>query len=212
MSPKGYNFMPDYIFIYDSFQRGHLEPFYSSMYPGLLRYTARLLGDDLALLAEDCLQDSILATYKNRHLISTPEQWRAWMLKSIKNRVIEIMRKATSKRNYSTHTTLSASLETGSVEADLIEQETMNAFFSAIASLPDRYREIVELSFEQGLKNEEVARMLDITEVAVRKRKKRLIEILREKLGGHTDTHLIVTLLANYSTLASLFTPPHLNY
>lgn len=200
--------MQDYIFIYKSFTSGRLGPFYSEMYPGLLRYTARLLGDDLALVAEDCLQDAILATYKNRHAIDSAEEWRAYLIRSIKNRVIEVMRKATSRRNYSTHTTLSASLETDSVEADLIEQETMNAFFSAIASLPDRYREIVELSFEQGLKNEEVAKLLDITEVAVRKRKKRLIEILREKMGHNTDPHLVVTMLVNYSALASLFTPP----
>lgn len=196
--------MPDYIYIYESFQSGRLGPFYTEMYPSLLRYTARLLGDDLALIAEDCLQDAILATYRNRHAIETSDDWRAYLIRSIKNRVIEVMRKATSKRNYSTHTTLSASLETDSVEADLIEQETMNAFFSAIASLPDRYREIVELSFEQGLKNEEVAKLLDITEVAVRKRKKRLIEILREKMGGHTDPRIIVAMLANYGALARL--------
>lgn len=196
--------MPDYIYIYESFKSGRLGPFYAEMYPSLLRFTARLLGDDLALIAEDCLQDAILATYKNRGAISSSDDWRAYIIRSIKNRVIEVMRKASSKRNYSAHATLSASLETDSVEADLIEQETMNAFFSAIASLPDRYREIVELSFEQGLKNEEVAKLLDITEVAVRKRKKRLIEILREKMGRHTDPRVIAAMLANYGALARI--------
>ncbi|MDE7475007.1 MAG: sigma-70 family RNA polymerase sigma factor, partial [Duncaniella sp.] len=82
-----------------------------------------------------------------------------------------------------------------------IEQETMDIFFAAIDALPVRYREIVELSFEQGLKNEEVAGLLGITEVAVRKRKIRLIELLREKLGGKLDAETIVVLLGYYCEL-----------
>lgn len=53
------------------------------------------------------------------------------------------------------------------------------------------------MSFVQGLKNTEVASMLNITEVAVRKRKARLIEILRDKLGNNLDTSTIILLLGN---------------
>lgn len=187
--------MVDYAQIYSDFMRGKLSGFYDNMYPGLLRHTARMLGDELSWLAEDCLQDIILAAYENRKSLKDADQWRAWILASIRNRVIDLTRKAQSAKNY---VEKSYPYEIhNAVEADLIEQETMNAFFEAVRSLPEKYREIVELSFVRGLRNAEVAELLNITEIAVRKRKIRLIEILRSKLGDSLDGTTIILLLGN---------------
>lgn len=190
--------MIDYTYIYKSFILGVLEPFYTSYYPGLLRYTARILGGDLAWLAEDCLQDIVLAAYENRDSMESADQWRAWIFTAIRNRAIELLRKAGSARNYLGN--MRPDEIQAAVEADMIEQETMDAFFEAVRSLPDRYREIVELSFRQGLKNTEVAEILHITEVAVRKRKARLIEMLRMKLGNNMDSTTIIMLLGSQMT------------
>lgn len=186
--------MSDYTSIYESFVGGDLAPFYSGMFPGLLRFTVSMLGDELAYMSEDCLQDVIISAYVRRGEFTGVKHWRSWLLTGIRNRAIELQRKANSSRNYTEYLgTLDFNWD--GVEAALIEQETMDTFFAAIRSLPPRYREIVELSFEQGLGNVEVGRLLGITEVAVRKRKAKLIELLRGKLGGKLNDNDIVVLL-----------------
>ena len=192
--------MADYSDIFSSFIEGELQPFYSMMYPGMLRFTAGILGDELAYMAEDCVQDVILSAYLRRDSFCDERYWRSWMLVSIRNRAIQLLRKVKSSQGYLNYIE-GQDFDTNGVEAALIEQETMDIFFAAIDALPVRYREIVELSFEQGLKNEEVAGLLGITEVAVRKRKIRLIELLREKLGGKLDAETIVVLLGYYCEL-----------
>lgn len=199
--------MADYTSIYSSFVAGDLNPLYSEMFPGLLRFSVGVLGDELAYMAEDCLQDVILDAYVRRDSFNDARHWRTWLLTSLHTRAIDLQRKVNSSRNYIEHISEQHDIHK-SVEASLIEQETMDTFFSAVRSLPPKYREIVELSFEQGLKNEEVGHLLGITEVAVRKRKARLIDILRAKLGGKLSSAAIIFMLQSG---AGIYPPPMLN-
>lgn len=66
----------------------------------------------------------------------------------------------------------------------------------AIDSLPEKYREIVTLSFEQGMKNAEVAACLGLTEIGVKKRKAKMIELLRQRLGRKSADEVIAILMA----------------
>ena len=54
--------------------------------------------------------------------------------------------------------------------------------FNAIHSLPDRERQIFELSFIEGLKNIEIAEQLGVSDSTVKKAKAKVLEILREEL------------------------------
>lgn len=175
---------------------GNLAPFYADCYPGLLRYAVRILGDDLSWLAEDVVQDTILRAYEHRHSLESVNKWRAWILTGIRNESIKLLNKSSSKHNYLS--AVKPDQMQMAVEADMIEQETRDAFFAAIRSLPERYRVIVDMCFVQGLKNAEVAERLSITEVAVRKRKAKLLAMLRDMLGG-VDMNVVVALLASLS-------------
>lgn len=176
--------MIDYEHIYRSFVKGQLHPFYSTMYAGLIRYAVRMLGDGLAYMAEDCVQDCVLNTYLHRHELATMERWRSWMLISIRNRAIEIMRRASTARAYEDSADR-ADMADDDITLSIIEQETLDEIFATVASLPERYREIFELSFEQGMKIADIARELGIAEITVKKRKARLIDILHRRLGDN---------------------------
>lgn len=186
--------MIDYNDIHSNFMKGNLAPFYNRCYPGLLRYAVRILGDDLSWLAEDVVQDTVLMAYEYRNELRSVDKWRAWLLTGVRNSSIKLLNKANSRQNYISN--VKPDEFQLSVEADLIEQETKDAFFEAVRSLPQRYHEIIQLSFIEGLKNSEVAERLNITEVAVRKRKFKLLLLLREKLG-ESDTLLILILLTS---------------
>ena len=53
----------------------------------------------------------------------------------------------------------------------VIDQETQLLLFNAIHSLPDRERQIFELSFIEGLKNIEIAEQLGVSDSTVKKAK-----------------------------------------
>ena len=102
-----------------------------------------------------------------------------------------VMRKDELSQRYAEHGMLSNDVEEDLLLA-IIEQETYSALFSIIDSLPEKYRELFELSFEQGLKNAEVAKLLQVAEITVKKRKAKLIDIIRERLGRDIDENTLM--------------------
>lgn len=164
--------------IYKDFQSGTMQALYESMYPSLMSYAMKLLGYDYSFLAEDCTQDAIYKTYLNKGLISNTKQLKAYLYTAVRNKAISILRKGSSRRTFlKTVDTSEQDITIG-----LIEQETQRMLFAAIDNLPESYRAIVEMSFEEGLKNAEIAKRIGITESAVKKRKYKMLENLRQQL------------------------------
>lgn len=118
-------------------------------------------------------------------------KWRGWLLTAIRNNALMVMRKDELSQRYAEHGMLSNDVEEDLLLA-IIEQETYSALFSIIDSLPEKYRELFELSFEQGLKNAEVAKLLQVAEITVKKRKAKLIDIIRERLGRDIDENTLM--------------------
>lgn len=180
-----------YEYLFSEFKEGRLTPFYERMYPELLAYATRLLGEELAFYAEDCVQDAIFSTYRETRRFESPLQWRIFLYTCIRNEAISLLRKGQAQRNYLS----SAKDYEEDPSLGFIEQETLTLLNEAIRALPAPYRTLFELSFEQGLKNVEIARQLQIAEITVKKRKSRLIELLRQSLQDKTDEKLICLLI-----------------
>lgn len=69
--------------------------------------------------------------------------------------------------------------------------------YNAIRSLPEEYRELLRMSFEDGLKNSEIAALLGVSEITVKKRKARMLEMLRDAIGGKLDIVTISLILSS---------------
>lgn len=184
--------MTRYNYIFSEFQAGNITPFYERMYPELLLYTSRLLGDEYAFLTEDCVQDAIFQAYKRHTEFRSSLQWKVFVYTCIRNGVFSRLRKSRAQRNYL------AQMEDRNDEdlsVSIIEQETLSLLYEAVESLPEKYRKIFDLSFEQGLRNAEIARQLEIAEITVKKQKARLIDLLKERLRGKLDDRSLELLL-----------------
>ena len=81
---------------------------------------------------------------------------------------------------------------------DYIELETRTRLYNAISSLPDDLRQVFNLSFEQGLRNPQIASMLGVAEITIKKRKAKLISRLRAMLGEEDRMLLLIALGALY--------------
>lgn len=195
--------MPDFKSIYHNFKNGRMRPFYTAMYPGLLLYASRILGQRLAYMAEDCVQTAVINTYIRRTEISDEQMWRAWLLTAVRNNALMQLRSDEYRREYETSSMLSEN-EAEDVSLALIEQDVYSRLFSAVDSLPDKYRQIFRMSFEEGIKISQIAEELNVAEITVKKRKARLIELLREKLGNNIDEAYIILLLSTLRVVESL--------
>ena len=178
-------------YLYHDFCSGTMEDVYADIYPALMLYATRFLGHDYAFLAEDCVQDSIYKTYLNRKQIASASQLKSYLYTSVRNKAISILRKGSSKKNF----LKIADISEADITTELIEQETMRMLFTAIDNLPESYKAIVEMSFDEGLKNAEIAKRLGISESAVKKRKARMLDNLRNSMRDKDKLEAVILLL-----------------
>lgn len=66
----------------------------------------------------------------------------------------------------------------------IIEQEGVSNIINAIGNLPKNYQEVISLRLIKGLKNPEIAKIINKSEVATRKLYSRGIQKLRQELGS----------------------------
>jgi len=196
--------MIDYESIYRDFAAGRMLPFYKTLYPGLLTFASRLLGPSLAFMSEDCVQDAVLAAYEHRDNIEGAVHLRWYIFQCVRRRVSNLLRHKGVTDEYASAVNDGALDSDRNMERDysydLIRQETLDSLFAAIERLPEQYRQIFSLNFEAGLKNQEIARMLDVAEITVKKRKARMIELLRAYLGSDPDVFLAVLFIISINT------------
>lgn len=194
--------MVDYDAIFNNFKTGDVFLLYKKLYPGLLIFASNLLGEELAYLSEDCVQDAILDSYIIRHRFENATKWRNYLLTVIRNRTIDSHRKLNSRLNFINDDYDRDAQEDISIA--MISQETFDQLYSAIDSLPQHYRDIFDLSFEKGLKTTEIAAQLNLSEIGVKKRKARMLDILRKKLGLNTTKDLILIIAsAHFASMTS---------
>lgn len=179
-----------------------MVPFYRVMYPGLLTFASRMLGESLAFMAEDCVQDAVMSTYEHRDELEDAVHWRWYVMRCVRHKALNLLRHKGVADGYASALGSGMADEGDDVKVErdisyaLIRQETLDTLFAAIDRLPPQYREIFELNFEQGLKNQEIARLLDVAEITVKKRKARMLELLRAWLGPEADTLILTYLFA----------------
>lgn len=176
--------------IFEDFCRNKVDSFYKDIYPGLMLYAIRWLGNEHAFLAEDCVQSAVFKAWKRRNNFSSTASLKSYLYTCIKNNIIDIHRKHNSSVKYA------SSLNDELVFMNsIIEQETLDILFKTIESLPEKYRTIVEMSFIENLKIKEIADTLNLSESTIEKRKAKALDLVREKLTEIYGDSLFVTLL-----------------
>lgn len=175
--------------VFTDFRRGKIEPLYRKMYGDLLLYASRRLGEEASFMAEDCVQDAIYKVYQLRDTFLSAATFKAYLYSCIHNQAVSILRRQAAQANYLEQQTEEA------FQLSILEQDVLELLFDAIQNLPERYRRLFELSFEQGLKNAEVAALLNVSESAVKKQKANLVKQLRGELQRRTNEDYLPLLL-----------------
>ena len=162
--------------ILKDFKSGRIDSLYAEGFSSLKAFAARYLTDSYAMMAEDCVQDAIVKAYETRHTFTTPLQMKGFLFTCVRNACISFLRKVGSHQNYLSE--LEENVEPD-LSAAMIEQETLDLLHTAIRQLPEKYQQLFDLSYEQGLHHAEVAQRLGITIDGVQKRRLKMLSLLR---------------------------------
>lgn len=156
-----------------------LDALYARYGSLLLGFLTMRLND--AQLAEEVLQDVMLAVWDHAGSFQARSQVKTWLLVIARNRAINATRKhRPTLVDLSSVFTLQSE-DTGPVEA-LENLEEQNRVRRAIRLLPDVHREVLELAFYHQLSGAEIARVLETNEGTVKSRLHRAKENLKRLL------------------------------
>ena len=175
----------------ENFRKGDLESLFLEIYPSLLRYATRVLGDNHAQLAEDCIQDAVYKVYLKRKRFNHPFELKAFLYTAVHNQMVDICRKHHLQVNYAKSIEW---VENSPVDSFLL-QETLDLLYHAINKLPDDLKKIYELAFEQHKKGAEIAQELNLSTSTVARQKSRLIEVLRKQFKDNGLMQLVISWL-----------------
>ena len=150
-------------------------------YAHLVRMAESLVRE--RALAEEIAQDVMLELWRRRETIEVEQSFRAYLLRSTRNRALNHIRHQRIVMREATIAAAAAeSARALSAEDEMMGTELERAVRSAIASLPDRTREVFQLSRERGLKYVEIAAVLGISVKSVEKRMGQALAELRQRL------------------------------
>jgi len=135
-------------------------------------------------LAEEIAQDVMLELWRRRESIEVEQSFRAYLLRSTRNRALNHVRHQRIVMREATIAAAAAeSARAQSAEDEMLGTELERAVRQAIASLPERTREVFQLSRDRGLKYSEIAVLLDISVKTVEKRMGQALAELRDSLA-----------------------------
>lgn len=174
---------------YSDFKRGHIDSLYRECYASMIAFAARYLSDSYAMMAEDCVQDAIEKAYRTRPTFTSPSQLKAFLYTCIRNGCVSLLRKTGSRANYIAQ---QPTAEDEQLSAAIIEQETLDLLHLAISELPEKYRQVFQLSFEEALSYADAARRLGITIDGYSKRKAKMLSLLRDRMRGSARLLLLL--------------------
>jgi RNA polymerase sigma-70 factor (ECF subfamily) len=159
---------------------GAFDTVFRAHYPRLVRMAESIVRDRAP--AEEIAQEVMLELWRRRESLQLEQGVGAYLLRSTRNRALNHVRHERIVDRELAAATIEAR-EFPATDAEMLGVELERAIREAINALPERCREVFQLSREQGLKYTEIAGVLEISVKTVEKRMGQALSELRERLG-----------------------------
>jgi RNA polymerase sigma-70 factor (ECF subfamily) len=134
-------------------------------------------------LAEEVAQEVMLELWRRRDSLQVEQGFRAYLMRATRNRALNHVR----HQQVVAREAAAAALDprsSPSGEDEMLSGELELAIRDAIDQLPEKSREVFQLSREHGLKYIEIASTLDISVKTVEKRMGIALAHLRDRLAA----------------------------
>lgn len=160
------------------------EYIYTTYYDSLLNYADRILND--LETARDVVQQMYYKIWEGRELLNISLSVKAYLFKSVYHGCLNTLVHKKNIQKYEQEQLadlyFSNVIQSPEAEMELWQADIAKALDEAIASLPEKCREVFVLSKVEGLKNREIAEKLNISEKTVERHITIALSKLREEL------------------------------
>jgi RNA polymerase sigma-70 factor (ECF subfamily) len=124
----------------------------------------------------------MLELWKRREQLAEDSSPQAYLFQSTRNRSLNFVRHEKVAREGEPYATRPEAIDS-TAHSSMVEDEMAIAVQRAVTSLPDRCREVFELSRTHGLKYSEIAATLGISVKTVEAQMGKALRVLREQLA-----------------------------
>lgn len=161
----------------------------------LYNFALRMTGDPED--ANDLVQETYMKAYRFFESFEKGTNCKAWLFRILKNSYINKYRKESKepdKVDYDEikefyHTVKHSSLDSNDMQEKIFGELLDDEVARALESLPEDFKEVVQLCDIEGFTYEEIANMVDCPIGTVRSRLHRGRKILRDKLMEYAKQH-----------------------
>uniref|UniRef100_UPI003216BB0D RNA polymerase sigma-70 factor n=1 Tax=uncultured Draconibacterium sp. TaxID=1573823 RepID=UPI003216BB0D len=175
------------------------DQIFQKYYHSLFLYGLKFISNDNDV--NDILQEVFAEVWEKEKYKLENDHLKSYLYNSVRNGCLNYLRHQSVVNKHAAQEKVAASLNElhfyQSGEKSLIEKEDLGKIYDAISSLSDNYKEVIELSRFQGLKNKEIAEKLDIPVRTVETRLFRALSSLRKSL---TDKQIFILMNLSLST------------
>jgi RNA polymerase sigma-70 factor (ECF subfamily) len=179
--------------IIDTFKKGGpdaLQSLLKQFYSPLCLFADRLLSDKAA--AEDIVGESFIKLWNKRGDFETTQNIKAFMYITVRNACLNYIKQA--KRDSLNQKQLA--YLTGEKEEfvlnEMIRAEVLKEIMNEINNLPEQCGKVLKLGYLEGLRNQEIAKMLNISVHTVKNQKARAVQLLKTRLRDRDILALLV--------------------
>lgn len=149
-------------------------------YGALCLFAERMVTDRQA--AEDIVGEAFIKLWKRRDNFATVQNIKAFLYISTRNAALNLLKQA-KRESLSKKQLAYLSEEQGAfVLNDMVRAEVLREILQEIDKLPEQCGKVLKLGYLQGMKNQEIATMLNISVHTVKNQKARAIQLLKIRL------------------------------
>jgi RNA polymerase sigma-70 factor (ECF subfamily) len=156
------------------------DEIFRSWYASLVRAAESIVRS--RAVAEELVQDVMLELWRRRESLVEGGSAQAYLFQSVRNRSLNYVRHERVERRAEPEAERVAQIQ-APAQSLLVEEEIDVALRRAVAGLPDRCREVFELSRIHGLKYSEIATVLGISVKTVEAQMGKALKVLRVELA-----------------------------
>ncbi len=157
------------------------EKLYNQYYKALVGFAYSYINDQNA--GEDIVQDVFYSLWNQKREYSDESTFKVYLYKATRNRCINYIRHQQVKDEYSKEQIKLMETEENLLKR-IMTEEVYRILYNFINDLSDKRKEVILLSLK-GYSNAEIAEDLNISLDTVKTHKKKVYNILREKMKNH---------------------------
>ena len=169
------------------------ETVFRQFYGKLVNFATGILRD--ASLAEEQVQDVFTHLWEKKDLYREDIALFAYLLTATRNKCINIVNHRAVQKKYLSQTQIDYQAKILDYNYDDIEEERLEKIYAALALLPEKCRQVFELSRLQNLPHKTIASRLGISVKTVENQITKALKILRSELLANACLLFLIKLL-----------------